>query len=191
MKKIILILFLIIPLVVAQEEYYFTEDTEDDYIFSEDNVNEEDLAYDETFDSEESLEGPSYSQEDGLVGEGSADEQLYQSECPEGCFYNEKCYSIGKQFLTKEYGTEVYCSADWKIVDAKAISSVCQQDYECLSYYCKDGLCQETSMKTARKIGFLNILMGVLAIILVVIIIYAAKNLRLRIKKEPEEEIKK
>ncbi|MDD5331558.1 MAG: hypothetical protein PHE43_01910 [Candidatus Nanoarchaeia archaeon] len=189
-KEIFIIFILMMSVVIAQDEYDFDESTivDESYVpADEEYVPDENT--DETTDeaANEPLEGPSYGETDVLTSE----ETEYGSGCETGCSYNDKCVNEGKQFLTQENGKEVYCSTSGKIEDAKAVGSVCESDYECLSYYCSDGKCSETSIKTVRKIGIVNILMFILAIILIIIIIFAAKNLRLKIKKTPEAPVKK
>ncbi|MDD5178224.1 MAG: hypothetical protein PHT54_03005 [Candidatus Nanoarchaeia archaeon] len=191
MKKILFLIafFLTLTFVFAQED-------EEGAISEADilagNIGDTDSSeYETDYSSEdvpvdEPLEGPSYSQEETEGDITQEYKEEYNPECPEGCFYNDKCYSVGKQFLTAENGKEIYCSTSQKIEDAKASGSVCQQDFECLSFYCKDRVCEDSSITSARKIGFVNILMVILAIIILIVVIYAVKNLRLKIKKQQE-----
>jgi len=56
-----------------------------------------------------------------------------------GCPYNERCVSYASQINSPS--GKLYCSEDSTMNPAKPDSMPCSKNYECLSFFCSDGMC--------------------------------------------------
>jgi hypothetical protein len=90
----------------------------------------------------------------------------------EGCSTGDAdnpCIEVGTQKQETD-GTTFYCSSGKKLETAKEAGENCNNDYECLTYTCNEGLCfeepeEETGIKTSQILLILGavILIGGLA----------------------------
>ncbi|MBD3259162.1 hypothetical protein GF371_00865 [Candidatus Woesearchaeota archaeon] len=64
-------------------------------------------------------------------------------ECTTGCMWEERCLPIGTR-LVKENGHQspLFCSVRNTLEPQKQLNERCQNDYECVSNTCQDGVCQ-------------------------------------------------
>ncbi|MBI2673449.1 hypothetical protein HYX19_04255 [Candidatus Woesearchaeota archaeon] len=63
---------------------------------------------------------------------------LAYAQCP-GCIFNNQCIDVGEQRISSA-GT-LFCSSNHKMETVKSDSDSCQENYECMSFYCKDNQC--------------------------------------------------
>lgn len=72
--------------------------------------------------------------------------------CP-GCDYDNKCIQYGTR-ITQKNG-QSYCDIDNTLKLQKQLKETCQDDYECLSNMCSNGMCadmQETVQKLEKEL---------------------------------------
>lgn len=75
----------------------------------------------------------------------------------DGCLVDRTCLEIGTQRQESEGTALLYCSSGKKLETAKEAGENCNNDYECLTYTCNEGICfggqeEETGIKSSQII---------------------------------------
>ena len=65
---------------------------------------------------------------------------VYAQEC-NGCIYQGICVETGAQKIINQ--NLFYCSEDLELRSAKFYNYECKENYECISFYCKDNKCND------------------------------------------------
>jgi hypothetical protein len=63
-----------------------------------------------------------------------------EAVCDIGCVYQDSCVPFGTRFM--EGNVPAYCGINKEIVEQKENSGECQNNYECISYNCKENNCK-------------------------------------------------
>lgn len=64
----------------------------------------------------------------------------YSQEC-NGCIYKDNCIEAGTQKIINN--DLFYCGKDLELRNAKFYGYGCQENYECISFYCKENKCDD------------------------------------------------
>lgn len=65
---------------------------------------------------------------------------VYAQEC-DGCIYKEICIEIGTQKIINQ--NLFYCEKNLALRNTKLYGYECKENYECISFYCKDNKCND------------------------------------------------
>ena len=117
-----------------------------------------------------------------------------KAQC-QGCLFNNKCIDLGEQRISTT-GSQMYCSDNHNMVPAKSDGESCQQNYECINFYCKNNQCSSVSIPVEEKSNYFNFaIYGLIFILVLSLIYYLYKSNILssiiKIKKEGKEIEKK
>lgn len=58
-----------------------------------------------------------------------------------GCLYRDDCVEIGAQKIINE--NTFYCGEDLVLRPVRLFGTGCEKDYECISFYCKENMCDD------------------------------------------------
>lgn len=87
----------------------------------------------------------------------------------DGCFFDGKC--IGYKSQIKLPMGIVYCAEDSKLYPVKADTAACSESYECLSFFCDNGVCQSAVVPEPSKPSFMVVYIS-FAVVLVAFLLF-------------------
>lgn len=116
---------------------------------------------------------------------------IVKAQC-QGCLFNDKCIDIGEQRISTT-GSQVYCGNNHNMVPAKSDGESCQENYECINFYCKNNQCSSVPIPVEEKSNYFNFAIYSLIFILILSLIYYLYKSNIlssiiKIKKEPKKE---
>nr|MBI4157161.1 hypothetical protein [Candidatus Woesearchaeota archaeon] len=100
---------------------------------------------------------------------------VYAQEC-NGCIYQGVCVETGAQKIINQ--NLFYCSEDLELRNAKFYGYECKENYECISFYCKDNKCNDLNYgkefdqysKANRLNEISKELIDIISIVLVIVV---------------------
>gem|GEM_PF-5717983 len=119
---------------------------------------------------------------------------IVKAQC-QGCLFNNKCIDLGEQRISSA-GSQQYCSSTRSMVPAKSDGESCQENYECINFYCKNNQCSSVSITVEEKSSYFNfVIYGLIFILILSLTYYLYKSNILssiiKIKKEGKKESEK
>lgn len=119
---------------------------------------------------------------------------IVKAQC-QGCLFNNKCIDLGEQRISS-IGSQQYCSSTHNMVPAKSDGEPCQENYECINFYCKNNQCSSVPIPIEEKPNSFNFaIYGLIFILILSLIYYLYKSNILssiiKIKKEGKKETEK
>lgn len=119
---------------------------------------------------------------------------IVKAQC-QGCLFNNKCIDLGEQRISSA-GSQQYCSSTHNMVPAKSDGESCQENYECINFYCKNNQCSSVPILVEEKPNSFNFtIYGLIFILILSLIYYLYKSniisSIIKIKKEGNKETEK
>jgi hypothetical protein len=93
---------------------------------------------------------------EAYAGDSTPDQIIEQEvlECSSGCLLDDRCYDTGVRLETAD--TSVYCSPTGTFESQKEKQVSCQNDFECGTNQCIDGVCKSLSEELEETRGALS-----------------------------------
>ena len=123
-------------------------------IQQQDSTKAEQESESEAIQKEQTQEEQSKAQEDSDSSDTTQQEQAQSTMCESGCMLEEQCVPIG--FRAQINDTTMYCSVTNEFVAQAERGLACQNDFECTTNQCLDGVCKSISEELEETRGLLT-----------------------------------